>query len=114
MIGTPITINGKEYLVRFPIGALILMEKDLGWSIMDIGRHTLTIADMSVIVRYGLHNEKGLISKEEYQGILDSTSIEDFTQIFTTVSESFVSKVDKSAEREAGAVEEAEADNVKN
>lgn len=87
IVGEPLTINGKEYIARFAVGNAILAEKKLGWSLFELKQRTnLTLEEMSILVRYGLHNTDGtLISENACKDMLDTLSIPELTNVFAVV-----------------------------
>lgn len=88
-----ITIAGREYLVRYPVGALIRAETHLGKSLGEIDWNNASFRDMSILTRYGLHTTDGKpISEEMYDNILDEVSLVEFTPIFRAVAEELVPK----------------------
>ena len=85
-----ISVAGKEYLVRYPVGALIKAEAHLGKPMSEVPKTTLTYKDMAIITRYGLHNLDGVpISDKDFESLLDNTSVEEFGELFTVVVSEF-------------------------
>lgn len=90
IVGTPVSVNGKEYIIRFPIGALILAEKKLGWKLISLRdrakNNDLSFEDMSILTRYGLHYPDGMqISEQDYQSILDNVGMTEFSKLFEQI-----------------------------
>lgn len=85
-----ITAAGKEYLVRYPVGALIRAEAHLGKPLADLNQTSMSFSDMAIITRYGLHTLEGKpISQEEYDTLIDSLSLEEFSAVFIEVTAEF-------------------------
>lgn len=92
MISKIISIAGKEYLAKYPIGALILAEKKLGWKLIDLNarKSDLSFEDMSILVRYGLHKLTGeLITDTEYEEIINNVDMQEFMAIVPDVLSAF-------------------------
>lgn len=92
MISKVVSILGKEYLAKYPVGALILAEKRLGWKLVELNarKEDLSFEDMSVLVRYGLHKMTGeLITDTEYQEIIDNMDMQEFIAIVPDVLSAF-------------------------
>lgn len=88
-----ITVAGKEYLVRYPVGALIRAETHLGRPLADLNNTAMSFSDMAIISRYGLHTLDGVpITQEEYDKLIDTLSLEEFTSVFVEVTSEFAGK----------------------
>lgn len=86
MISEVITLCGNQYLVKYPLGALITAERKLGWNITEL-KNKLTDSDMSFadmvnLVLCGLHTLDGVpISDEEYQKLLNNVDMMEFNEV---------------------------------
>ena len=92
MISKLVTICGKEYLAKYPVGALIMAERKLGFRITEIvdRKSDLSFSDLSTLVRYGLHHMDGtLISDTEYEEIINNVDMTEFTAIIPEVLSAF-------------------------
>lgn len=88
MISKVVSIGGKEYLVKYPIGALIKAEKLLGWKLTELKERTkdMSIGDMAILVRCGLRNLSGeAISDTDFQDIMDTVDTQEFLAIVPDV-----------------------------
>lgn len=81
-----ITVHGTEYLVKYPVGALIRAEMHLGKPISRLDTHTMTYLEMSILTRYGLHNlDEKPISEDEFDRLLEEISPIEFATVFADV-----------------------------
>lgn len=92
MISKLVTICGKEYLAKYPVGALIMAERKLGFKITEIvsKKDELSFEDLSTLVRYGLHHMDGtLITDTEYEEIINNVDMTEFSAIVPEVLGAF-------------------------
>lgn len=84
MADTPVLIGETEYLARYPISALIRAEAELGKPVRAISG---AFSEMAIIARHGLwHMDKSPVSKKEFDAILDSLTVDEFTEVFNIVA----------------------------
>lgn len=99
---TPVLIGETEYLARYPISALIRAEAELGKPIKAISG---SYSEMAILARHGLwHMDKSPVSRKEFDAILDSLSVQEFIEVFCTIS----SAVGNGEGTEPGAVSSGE------
>lgn len=81
----PVTIDGVEYVAKFPMYALLSAERELGRSMTRIGRD-MSMNDMATIIKHGLHRDGKPISSTEFDKILNSMDVSDFTTLGKQIS----------------------------
>lgn len=81
-----ITAAGREYLVRYPVGAMIRAEIHLGKPVSKVNWRAASFHEMSILTRYGLHTIDGKpISGEEYDLFLEEVGVPEFTELFKEI-----------------------------
>ena len=84
MISNVITLCGNKYLVKYPVGSLIIAERKLGWNITQLKDKfpTMSFGDMVILVMCGLHTLEGVpISEDEYQKLLSNVDMMEFNEV---------------------------------
>ena len=84
MISNLVCVCGNEYLAKYPVGVLIMIERRLGCKITELvlKKDEMSFKELSILVRYGLHHLDGtLISDTEYEDIINNMDVTEFSAI---------------------------------
>ncbi len=81
----PVTIGGVDYVARYPISAMLRAEQELGRHITSFTRD-MSMLDMSILIKCGLHRDGKPVSSEEFNGILDNMSTVEFTDLANKIA----------------------------
>ena len=92
----PVTIDGVEYVAKYPVYALLSAERELGRSLTHIGRD-LSLGDMAIIIKHGLHRDGRPISSVEFDKILNSMGVSEFTALAKEIAPAVFPQQEKNA-----------------
>lgn len=102
MISKLVCIRGTEYLAKYPVGVLIMIERRLGCKIVELvhKKDEMSFNELSILVRYGLHHLDGtLISDTEYEEFINNIDVTEFSAIVPEILSAFGSSSQSSSSK---------------
>jgi len=82
-------LGGTDYLVRFPVLALMRVEAELGRPISTLSANAGLI-ELTTVVKHGMHHAQPPhtpLSAAEFEALIDSVGLEEFSAIIPDIVE---------------------------